>query len=120
MNVYVGNLALEVTEDELRQEFVSFGEVVSVTIMNDKYIGSGQSRRYGFVEMPSKAQSEAAVAALNGKYLRHRTVNVVLALPLSNFEDSVSHRHTKSLWTNPRVRERGEETTSHVLGHGDI
>jgi RNA recognition motif-containing protein len=51
MNIYVGNLPLEMTEEELRGEFVSFGEVTSVTIMNDKYIGSGQPRCYGYVEM---------------------------------------------------------------------
>jgi RNA recognition motif-containing protein len=51
MNIYVGNLSLEVTEGELRQEFMAFGEVLSVTVMNDTYIGSGQSRRYAFVEM---------------------------------------------------------------------
>jgi len=49
MNIYVGNLPLEITENELRQEFMSFGEVISVTIMNDKYIGSGQLRGYGFL-----------------------------------------------------------------------
>ena len=54
MNIYVGNLSLEVTEEKLRQEFMAFREVLSVTIMNDKYIGSGQSRGYGFVEMPSR------------------------------------------------------------------
>ncbi len=53
MNIYVGNLSLEVTEEELRREFMAFGEVISVTIMNDEYIGSGQSRGYAFVEMPS-------------------------------------------------------------------
>ena len=52
MNIYVGNLSLDLTDDELRREFMAFGEVISVTIMNDKYIGSGQSRAYGFVEMP--------------------------------------------------------------------
>ncbi len=41
MNIYVGNLSLEVTEDDLRQEFVTFGEVISVVIMNDQYINSG-------------------------------------------------------------------------------
>jgi len=46
MNIYVGNLSLETTEDELRKEFTEFGEVISVTIMNDKYIGSGQPRGY--------------------------------------------------------------------------
>jgi len=106
MIVYVGNLALEVTEEELRQQFVPFGEVISVTIMNDKYIGSGQTKGYGFVEMPSKAQGETAVAALNGKSLRHRTVDVVLALPLSDNENNVPQRHNGSLWKNSKVRDR--------------
>ncbi len=53
MNIYVGNLSLEVTEEELRREFMAFGEVISVIIMNDKYIGSGQLRGYGFIEMAS-------------------------------------------------------------------
>jgi len=83
--------------------------------MNDKYIGSGQSRGYGFVEMPSKTQGETAVAALNGKSLRHRTVVVVSALPLSGNEDNVSNRHNGSLWKNSRARNRTYSTTSHAL-----
>ena len=77
MNIYVGNLSLEVTEEKLRQEFMAFGEVMSVTIMNDNYIGSGQSRGYGFVEMPSVSEGQAAITALNGKALRHRTIDVI-------------------------------------------
>ncbi len=84
MNIYVGNLSLEMTEDELRKEFTEFGEVISVTIMNDKYIGSGQTRGYGYVEMASKSQGAIAIANLEGKKLRNRVVNVVEALPLSN------------------------------------
>ena len=84
MNIYIGNLSLEVTEEELRQEFLAFGEVMSVIIMNDKYIGSGQLRGYGFVEMASKSEGEAAITGLNGKMLRHITINVVGALPLSD------------------------------------
>jgi RNA recognition motif-containing protein len=84
MNIYVGNLSLEMTEDELRQEFTAFGEVISVTIMNDKYIGSGQSRGYGYVEMASKSEGAIAIANLEGKKLRDRVVNVVEALPLSD------------------------------------
>ncbi len=84
MNIYVGNLSLEVTKEELRQEFMTFGEVISVTIMNDKYIGSGQSRGYGFVEMISLSEGQAAITALDGKTLRHMTINVIQALPLSN------------------------------------
>ncbi len=83
MNIYVGNLSLEVTEGELRQEFMAFGEVLSVTVMNDKYISSGQSRGYAFVEMPSQSEGKAAIAALNDKTLRHMTINVIEALPLS-------------------------------------
>jgi cold-inducible RNA-binding protein len=84
MNIYVGNLSLEMTEDELRNEFTIFGEVISVTIMDDKYIGSGQPRGYGYVEMASKSEGTAAIANLEGKRLRDRVVNVVEALPLSN------------------------------------
>ena len=84
MNIYVGNLSLEMTEDELRKEFTAFGEVISVIIMNDKYIGSGQSRGYGFVEMTSKSEGAVAIANLKGKRLRNRVVDVVEALPLSD------------------------------------
>jgi hypothetical protein len=84
MNIYVGNLSLDVTEEELRREFMAFGEVISVTIMNDKYIGSGQLRGYGFVETASKSEGEAAIASLKGKTLRGRVIDVVAALPLSD------------------------------------
>ncbi len=84
MNIYVGNLPLETTEDELRKEFIEFGEVISVTIMDDKYIGSGQPRGYGYVEMASKSEGATAIASLEGKKLRDRVVNVVEALPLSD------------------------------------
>ena len=67
MNIYVGNLSLEVMEEDLRREFIAFGEVVSVAIMNDKYIGSGQLRGYGFIEMASNAEGEAASVNLNEK-----------------------------------------------------
>ena len=106
MNIYVGNLSLEVTEEELRREFMTFGEVVSVTIMNDKYIGSGQSRGYGFVEMPSQSEGQAAVTALNGKSLGRRTIDVVEALPLSANRGYSSHTDKRGSWFRSRVRER--------------
>jgi RNA recognition motif-containing protein len=84
MYIYAGNLSLETTEDELRREFMVFGEVISVTIMNDKYIGSGQPRGYAYIEMASKSEGTIAIASLEGKKLRNRVVNVVEALPLSN------------------------------------
>ena len=84
MNIYVGNLSLETTEDELRREFTVFGEVTSVIIMNDKYIGSGQARGYAYVEMASKSEGAIAITNLEGKNLRDRIVSVIEALPLSN------------------------------------
>jgi len=90
MNIYVGNLALEVTEEELRREFMAFGEVLFVIIMNDKYIGSGQPKGYGFVEMVSKSEGEAAITSLNGSRLRDRVIDVIRALPLSNKDKSIT------------------------------
>jgi RNA recognition motif-containing protein len=84
MNIYVGNLPLETTEDELRRAFTRFGAVASVTIMDDKYIGSGQPNGYAYVEMASKAEGTNAIAGLEGKTLRGREISVVEALPLSN------------------------------------
>lgn len=83
MNIYVGNLSLEVTEEVLRQEFMRFGQVTSVSIMDDKYIGSGQSKGYGFVEMPFHSEGEAAIRGINGRIMVDRALNVVEALPLS-------------------------------------
>jgi cold-inducible RNA-binding protein len=82
MNIYVGNLTMETTEEELRQQFVPFGEVLSVSMMDDKYIGSGRPTGYGFVEMASKSEGAAAIAGLRGKSLRNRMIEVVEALPL--------------------------------------
>jgi RNA recognition motif-containing protein len=106
MNVYVGNLSLKVTEEELRQAFVVFGQVVSVTIMNDKYIGSGQTRGYGFVEMPSKSQGEAAIAGLNGETLKNRVIDVVEALPLSDTTGNNPCDNRKGRWFTRRARQR--------------
>ncbi len=106
MNIYVGNLSLEVTEKELRREFMAFGEVISVTIMNDKYIGSGQSRGYGFVEMPSLSEGQAAIIILNGKTLRHRTIDVIQALPLSDNGGNGSYSHKRGGKYSRNVRQR--------------
>ena len=106
MNIYVGNRSLAVTGEELRREFMAFGEIISLIIMNDKYIGSGQLRGYGFVEMASKAEGEAAVSALNGTTLGHMTINVVEALPLSGHKDKGSLHSRRPSHFSGRVRER--------------
>jgi RNA recognition motif-containing protein len=105
MNIYIGNLSLEITEDELRKEFTSFGEVISVTIMNDKYIGSGQPRGYGYVEMASKSEGATAIANLEGKKLRNRVVNVVEALPLTN-KNGVAIQNNSNNYRSYKKRER--------------
>ncbi|HEY56020.1 MAG TPA: RNA-binding protein [Dehalococcoidia bacterium] len=79
MKIYVGNLAHEVTEDELEQEFAAFGEVVSVSVVTDRY--TGRPRGFGFVEMAKVAEGQAAIAGLNGKMLKERTLNVSEARP---------------------------------------
>ena len=79
MNIYVGNLSYQATEDDLRQAFEEYGEVASATIIKDKY--SGESRGFGFVEMPEKSQAEAAIAGLNGNDLKGRAINVNEARP---------------------------------------
>jgi RNA recognition motif-containing protein len=79
MNIYVGNLSREVTETDLREAFEAFGEVSSVKIINDRY--TGESRGFGFVEMPTKADGESAIGGLNDKELKGKTLNVNEARP---------------------------------------
>jgi len=74
MKLYVGNLAYDMTEDELAAEFGTYGKVESVAIPSDKL--SGRPRGFAFVEMPTKAEAEAAIAGLNGKMLKDRTIVV--------------------------------------------
>lgn len=81
MNIYVGNLSYEVADEDLQQAFEAFGEVTSVNIIKDRW--SGQSRGFGFVEMPTKAQAQSAIDGLNGKELKGRMLNVSEARPRS-------------------------------------
>jgi cold-inducible RNA-binding protein len=74
MRIYVGNLSYETTSEEIRQEFAAFGEVKSVDIMSDKF--SGQSKGFGFVDMTSVSEGQAAIANLNGKTIGDRTIVV--------------------------------------------
>jgi RNA recognition motif-containing protein len=108
INIYVGNLSLEVTDEELQREFMAFGEVVSVTIMNNKHIGSGESRGYGFVEMSSKAEGQAAITALDGKSLKETKIDVIRARALSRNRDKSSYANQRDSWFNNRVRQIGK------------
>lgn len=79
MNIYVGNLSYNATEDELRQAFENFGQVESVKIITDKY--SGRSKGFGFIEMPYEDEAKAAIADQNGKEFIGRTLKVNEARP---------------------------------------
>jgi len=79
MNIYVGNLAFEVTDEELRQLFAAHGDVQSASVVKDRF--SGESRGFGFVEMPARKDAETAIEALNGTDLRGRSIMVNEAKP---------------------------------------
>jgi len=81
MNIYVGNLSFEVTEQDLQEAFEAFGEVTSVKIIKDKF--SGQSKGFGFVEMPKKGDGESAINSMKDKDLKGRKLNVNEARPRS-------------------------------------
>lgn len=81
MNIYVGNLPYGITEDDLKEAFESFGEVETVKIIKDRY--SGESKGFGFVEMPDRAGAEAAIDGLDGTELKGRTIKVNKAKPRS-------------------------------------
>ena len=79
MNIYVGNLPYSVSEDDLRNMFAEFGEVSSANIITDRY--TGQSKGFGFVEMPSQQEAEEAISNLNDSAVQGRNVKVSQARP---------------------------------------
>ncbi|MCJ7542031.1 MAG: RNA-binding protein [Desulfobacterales bacterium] len=82
MNIYVGNLSYEVTEEDLKEAFGVFGEVDTVKVIKDNY--TGRSKGFGFVEMPDKSEAQSAIEGLNGKDLKGRSLNVNEARPRSD------------------------------------
>jgi cold-inducible RNA-binding protein len=90
VNIYIGNLSHEANEDSLREAFEAFGQVESVNIIKDRF--SGESRGFGFVEMPSKQEAEKAIEEMNGKDLMGRAVNVNEARPRTNRSDGKGGR----------------------------
>ena len=89
MKIYAGNLTYDVTEEQLQEEFATFGEVVSVSIPTDKY--TGKPRGFAFVEMSKVAEGQAAVQGLNGKELKGRTLVVNEARPRSDNRGGTSY-----------------------------
>ena len=89
MKIYAGNLTYDVTEEQLQEEFTTFGEVVSVSIPTDKY--TGRPRGFAFVEMSKVAEGQAAIKGLNGKELKGRTLAVNEARPRSDNRGGTSY-----------------------------
>ena len=79
VNIYVGNLAYSVTEDDLRELFSEFGEIGTLSLITDKF--SGQSKGFAFVDMPDNAEADAAIKALNDKPFKGRSMKVNQAKP---------------------------------------
>ena len=92
MNIYVGNLPIDIAEDEVREVFISFGQVTSVRIMQTTHAVRGKSKKYCFVEMASKIKGEEAANSLNGKKLWGSEIDVISALPVSNKKDTYSYK----------------------------
>ncbi len=86
MNIYVGNLSWEVTQEDLKEAFEAHGQVASANLITDKY--TGKSRGFGFVEMPVEDEARSAMGALNGTNLKGREINVNEAKPRNDRGDS--------------------------------
>ncbi len=90
MNIYVGNLSFDTTENQLRQTFENYGEVSSVSLITDKH--SGEPRGFAFVEMSTKDEADKAISGLNGQELDGRTVKVSEAKPRTENGNRDSYR----------------------------
>lgn len=103
MNLYVGNLPYRMTEDALRQEFEQYGQVASCTIIVDK--ATGQSKGFGFLEMPSSEEAQAAITGLNGREVQGRRLNVNEARPRENGGGGGGFRGADRGGDRPRPRD---------------
>ncbi len=72
MNIYVGNLPFDASDQDLQTAFSAFGQVASARVVMDRF--TGRSRGFGFVEMPNDTEARAAIEQLNGKELKGRTI----------------------------------------------
>jgi RNA recognition motif-containing protein len=94
MRIYTGNLAYDVTEEEIKKAFGTFGTVDSVTVVNDR--DSGRPKGFAFVDMPNKAEAEAAISGLNNEDLKGRNIVVNEARPRTENRDRISYGNRSS------------------------
>lgn len=98
MNIFVGNLSRDVTEEDLRSAFAAFGRVARASVLKDKF--SGEPRGFGFVEMEAKAEAQAAINGLNGTQLKGRALNVNEARPKTERGGSGGAGGARTGWGN--------------------
>ena len=110
MNIYIGNLPFNAAEDELKELFAAFGQVDSVSLIKDKF--TGQSRGFGFVEMPNLKEAQAAIAGLNGKEFMGRNLTVNPARPREERKDSYSSGGSRGGYDNKRRTTGGKSNRS--------
>lgn len=79
MNIYIGNLSFDIKEEDIHSAFSGFGEVASIKLITDQY--SGRLKGFGFVEMPDRAEAEAAIKSLDSSELKGRKIRVNPATP---------------------------------------
>jgi RNA recognition motif-containing protein len=90
MNIYVGNLAYSVTEDDLKVAFSAYGDVTSANLITDKF--SGQSKGFAFIEMANNSEADSAIKGLNGTALKDRNIKVNQAQPRGGLPSHGSRR----------------------------
>jgi len=100
MNIYVGNLSQQVTENDLREAFESFGQVTAIKIIKDRL--TSESKGFGFIEMPTKQEATSAMDDLNGTDLKGKTITVNEARPRSDNGRSGGGRQRSGVWQNNR------------------
>lgn len=105
MNIYIGNLSYEVSEEDLKQAFGAFGQVSSVAIIKDKF--TGEPRGFGFVEMPNNTEAQAAISGMNSKELKGRALTVNEAKPRNDGQRGGDRRYG-----NDRRQSGGRERRS--------
>lgn len=94
MNIFVGNLSFETTDDELRAEFAQYGELSSVNILRDRM--TNRSRGFAFVEMPNNEEAQNAITALNGKTINGRQINAAEARPREERSSRLKSNFTRN------------------------
>lgn len=114
MNIYVGNLPFNAAEEELKELFSAYGQVDSVSLIKDKF--TGQSRGFGFVEMPNLKEAQAAIAGLNGKDFKGRNLTVNPAKPREERKDSYSSGGYNKGYDNKR-RSSGNKSNRSRSGY---